>query len=137
MPPLLLAIARDLNTPLASVVTAAGGYFLAYGLMQPVWGIVSDRLGLVRTMRLALLLAGMCSLVSALSTGPLLLTIVRALAGGCFAATYPARSIYLGDTVPYKDRQSQIARPIVGIAVGTAAASLGVMTGDVVKSGDG
>ena len=38
---------------------AAGAYFLAYGLMQPVWGTVSDRLGRVRTMRLTLLLAGL------------------------------------------------------------------------------
>jgi predicted MFS family arabinose efflux permease len=125
MPPLLLAIAHDFDAPLAAVVTAAGAYFLAYGLMQPVWGVLSDRLGLVRTMRLTLFLAGSCSLASALSTGPLGLAITRALAGGFFAATYPACLIYLGDTVPSQDRQPQIARLMVGIAVGTAAASLG------------
>lgn len=58
MPPMLVAISRDLNLPLSTVVAAAGAYFLAYGLMQPVWGIVSDRLGLVRTLRVALGLVG-------------------------------------------------------------------------------
>jgi MFS family permease len=61
MPPMLIAIAIGLDAPLASVVQAAGAYFLAYGLMQPVWGMVSDELGLVRTMRLTLLFAGLAS----------------------------------------------------------------------------
>ena len=45
MPPMLVVIAHDLGVPLADVVRAAGAYFLAYGLSQPLWGIVSDRLG--------------------------------------------------------------------------------------------
>ena len=45
MPSVLLAISRDLEVPLQSVVTAASVYYIAYGAMQPVWGIVSDRLG--------------------------------------------------------------------------------------------
>jgi len=44
MPSVLLAISRDLEVPLQSVVTAASVYYIAYGAMQPVWGIVSDRL---------------------------------------------------------------------------------------------
>ena len=65
MPPMLVAIATDLDVPLSEIVHAAGAYFLVYGLMQPVWGAVSDRLGRVRTMRLTLLLAGLCSIGSA------------------------------------------------------------------------
>ena len=51
MPPMLVAIALDLGVPLSQAVQVAGAYFLAYGLMQPVWGMVSDSLGLVRTLR--------------------------------------------------------------------------------------
>jgi predicted MFS family arabinose efflux permease len=125
MPPMLIAIAVDLEAPLASVVQAAGAYFLAYGLMQPVWGMVSDELGLVRTMRVTLLLAGLSSLAGALTWNPLALGIARGAAGGFFGAAYPASLIYLGDTVPASRRQPAIARLMVGVALGTALASGG------------
>jgi predicted MFS family arabinose efflux permease len=125
MPPMLLAIAADLDVPLASVVTAAGAYFLAYGLMQPVWGMVSDSLGLVRTMRLTLLGAGVASLAGALTWDAFSLGIARGIAGGFFGAAYPASLIYLGDTVPADRRQRDITRLMVGVALGTALASVG------------
>ena len=90
MPPMLVVIAHDLGVPLADVVRAAGAYFLAYGLSQPVWGLVSDRLGRVRTMRLTLLLAGLATLGSALSGTAVVLAVTRGLAGGFFGAAYPA-----------------------------------------------
>jgi len=125
MPPMLLAIAHDLGVPLSQVVTAAGAYFLVYGLSQPVWGSISDRLGRVRTMRLMLLVAGVLTLVSAAAWGPVSLGITRGLAGGFFGAAYPATLIYLGDTVPAASRQRSIARLMVGVAMGTALASVG------------
>lgn len=125
MPPMLVAIAHDLGVPLSQIVTAAGAYFLVYGLSQPVWGFVSDRLGRVRTMRLTLLVAGILTLSSALAWGPVSLGITRGLAGGFFGAAYPATLIYLGDTVPAASRQPFIARLMVGVALGTALASVG------------
>jgi predicted MFS family arabinose efflux permease len=125
MPPMLVVIAHDLGVPLADVVRAAGAYFLAYGLSQPVWGMVSDRLGRVRTMRLTLLLAAVCTLASTLSGSTAVLGLARGLAGGFFGAAYPASLIYLGDTVPAAVRQRAIARLMVGVAMGTALASVG------------
>jgi predicted MFS family arabinose efflux permease len=125
MPPMLVVIAHDLGVPLADIVLAAGAYFLIYGVSQPLWGAVSDRLGRVRTMRLTLLMAGLCTLASALSGSTVLLAITRGLAGGFFGAAYPASLIYLGDTVPAALRQRDIARLMVGVAMGTALASVG------------
>ena len=125
MPPMLVAIAHDLHAPLGSIVRAAGVYFLAYGLSQPVWGTVSDRFGRVATMRGTLLLAGVCSIVSAAAGTPLLLAITRGVAGGLFGAAYPAALIYLGDTVHADVRQRDVARLMVGTALGTALASVG------------
>ena len=90
-----------------------------------MWGFVSDRLGRVRTMRLTLLLAGILTLSSALAWRPVSLGITRGLAGGFFGAAYPATLIYLGDTVPAASRQRVIARLMVGVALGTALASVG------------
>lgn len=125
MPPLLVAIAVDLDVPLSAVVHAAGLYFLVYGLSQPFWGVVSDRLGRVRTMRLTLLLAGVCTIASAAVGSTAALGAARGLAGGFFGAAYPATLIYLGDTVPAAVRQRDIARLMVGVALGTALASVG------------
>src|SRR3954470_5645168 len=125
MPPMLVAIAHDLGAPLGDVVRAAGAYFLVYGLSQPVWGSVSDRLGRVATMRVTLLLAGLCSIASAAAGTAGLLGIARGLAGGLFGATYPAALIYLGDTVRADVRQRDVARLMVGVALGTALASVG------------
>jgi predicted MFS family arabinose efflux permease len=125
MPPMLIAIAHDLGLPLGEVVRAAGAYFLVYGLSQPVWGSVSDRLGRVATMRWTLLLAGVCSVASAAATSAPYLVTTRGLAGGLFGATYPSALIYLGDTVRADVRQRDVARLMVGVALGTALASVG------------
>jgi MFS family permease len=125
MPPMLVAIALDLDTPLAGVVRAAGAYFLVYGLSQPVWGSVSDRFGRVATMRVTLFLAGLCAIASAAASTPMQLDVTRGLAGGLFGAAYPASLIYLGDTVPAAVRQRDVARLMVGVALGTALASVG------------
>jgi len=124
MPPMLVAIAHDLDASLAEVVQAAGAYFLVYGLSQPLWGIVSDRLGRVRTMRITLLAAGLFALLSAGAWSPLSLALTRGLAGGFFGAAYPATLIYVGDTVAISERQRDIARLMVGVATGTALASV-------------
>lgn len=125
MPPVLVAIAHDLGVPLSAAVHAAGFYFLAYGLSQPVWGLVSDALGRVRTMRLSLLVAAVATIASAFADSPVTLGLARGVAGAFFGAAYPASLIYLGDTVPMQRRQPEITRLMVGVALGTAAASVG------------
>ncbi len=125
MPPMLVAIAHDLGVPLSDIVHAAGVYFLVYGLCQPVWGMVSDHLGRVRTMRVTLLLAGIFTILSAVTGSPVMLGVARGLAGGFFGAAFPATLIYLGDTVPAAQRQREVSRLMVGVALGTALASAG------------
>ncbi len=125
MPPMLVAISRDLGAPLSAIVAAAGAYFLVYGLMQPVWGIVSDLLGLVRTLRVTLLLAALATTSAAFASSALTLGVSRALAGACFAAAIPGTLVYVGDTVPSHRRQRNITDLMVGVALGTALAAAG------------
>jgi predicted MFS family arabinose efflux permease len=125
MPPMLVVIARDLGVPLSQIVHAAGAYFLAYGLMQPVWGMVSDRLGLVRTLRVTLLLAAAATTAAAFAGSVLMLGILRGLAGACFSAAIPATLVYVGDTVPAHRRQRDVTDLMAGVAVGTALAAAG------------
>lgn len=126
--PLLVVIGLDLNESLVAVAVVASGYFLAYGLMQPVWGMVSDRIGRVRVMRVALLGAALAGLGSALAPNLAVLGVSRLVAGGCFAAVIPATLVYVGDMWPAAVRQRPLsdllAASSLGIALATAGAGL-------------
>jgi len=120
MPPLLVAISTDLDVPLAAVAGAAGAYFLAYGLMQPVWGLVSERVGLARAIRWALLGGTVASVASAFVTDVATLTLARVAAGICLSAAFPSTLIYVGEVVPGDRRQLEVTRLMTGLALGTA-----------------
>ncbi|MFI5889896.1 MFS transporter [Actinoplanes sp. NPDC051513] len=125
MPPMLIITARSLGVPLAAVVQTASVYFLAYGLMQPIWGLLSERLGRVRTLRITLAAAGVAAAGSAAVTTVTQLGVARALAGAAFSAAIPASLIYVGDTVSRERRQTEVTNLMVGVALGTALASAG------------
>ncbi|MGZ0204426.1 MFS transporter [Streptomyces sp. RM1] len=121
--PMLVLIGPDLGVPLATVVLAASGYYLAYGLMQPVWGAASDRWGRVRVMRVSLAGAAPAALASALAPDAPVLIGARLLTGACFAAAIPASLTYVGDTVPAAVRQRPLSELMTAFALGTALAT--------------
>jgi predicted MFS family arabinose efflux permease len=122
--PMLLVIAVDLDASVAQVTTAASLYYLSYGLLQPVWGIVSARLGTIRTLRLALVGAAVAGALSALSPGIVLLAVLRCIAGGFFGGAIPATLVYVGATVPIERRQQPVTDLMAGVAVGMALATV-------------
>jgi predicted MFS family arabinose efflux permease len=122
--PMLLTIASSLGASLTDVAATASLYYLLYGLMQPVWGMLSDRLGRVRVMRLTLFGAAVAGVLSSLAPNLTVLIIARALAGGLFAAVIPASLVYIGDTVGMGTRQKALADLMAASAVGTALATV-------------
>ena len=123
--PLLVVISLDLGASLAAVAGVASGYFLAYGLMQPVWGLISDRIGRVRVMRIALLGAAVAGVGSVLAPNLLVLGLTRAVAGVCFAALIPATLVYVGDAWPAAVRQRPLSDVLAASSLGVAAATAG------------
>ena len=122
--PMLVTIAAALGASLASVAATASLYYLLYGVMQPVWGMLSDRLGRVRVMRLTLFGATVAGVLSAFAPNLTVLVAARALAGGLFAAVIPASLVYVGDTVGMGSRQKALADLMAASAVGTALATV-------------
>ena len=122
--PMLLTIAASLGASLTEVAATASLYYLLYGLMQPVWGMLSDRLGRVRVMRLTLFGAAVAGVLSSLAPKMTVLIIARTLAGGLFAAVIPASLVYIGDTVGMGTRQKALADLMAASAVGTALATV-------------
>jgi predicted MFS family arabinose efflux permease len=123
--PLLVLMGLDLGAPLSAVAAVASSYFLAYGLMQPVWGMISDRIGRVRVMRLALIGAAAAGAGSALAPNLLVLGITRTVAGACFAAVIPATLVYVGDVWPQEVRQRPLTDVLAASSVGIAGATAG------------
>ena len=122
--PMLVTIAAALGASLAETTAIASLYYLLYGGMQPVWGMLSDRLGRVRVIRLTLYGAAFAGVLSAAAPNLALLIAARALAGGMFAAVVPAALVYVGDTVGMEFRQKALADLMAASAVGTALATV-------------
>ncbi|MCF8543352.1 MAG: MFS transporter [Candidatus Nanopelagicales bacterium] len=127
--PMLLTMGQDFNVDLATITLSVSAYLLFYGLAQPVWGLISDRLGRISTLRLALVLAAVMDLVSIIpmSIGPFI--AIRAIAGATMAGVFPTAVIFLGDTISdSRARQSSIASLQTGVALGL---SLGTVLGGI------
>ena len=122
--PMLLVMAASLHTSVGTVTIAASLYFLTYGLLQPVWGIVLARLGTIRTLQIALLGAAAAGLLSALSPGVVVLVALRGIAGGFFGGAVPATLVYVGAMVPVERRQQPLTDLMAGVAVGMAVATV-------------
>lgn len=121
--PLLLLVAVDLGATLAQALAVASVYFLAYGMCQPLWGVLSDRFGRVRLMQAALLAAATAGILSALAPNLGLLVAARALTGAFFGAVVPTSLTYVGDTVDEEHRQPALSDLMGAMAVGTALAT--------------
>ncbi|MEU6713300.1 MFS transporter [Nonomuraea sp. NPDC046802] len=121
--PMLVLIAVDLNVPLSAAVAAASAYYLAYGLTQPLWGVLSDRFGRVRVMRGALFGAALAGAVSALMPVLGALVVARVVTGACFGAVIPTGLTYVGDTVQASVRQRALTDLMGAAALGTALAT--------------
>ncbi len=125
IPPILLAISRDLRAPLGEVTAVASVYFLLYGLMQLPYGLLSDRVGRVRVLRVALLGMGLANALSAVAPTLGGLVAGKALTAGLIAAILPTALVYLGDQVPFDRRQQAIVNVLAAGALGTAVATIG------------
>jgi predicted MFS family arabinose efflux permease len=110
--PILVTLAVALHVPLASAVSIAGGYALAYGLSQPLWGVLSDRIGRLRTIRAGLTVAALAGLASAVAPDLSTLATLRVLAGFAFGAVAARR------------RQAALADLMAALGLGSGLAAL-------------
>lgn len=126
---MLVPIAHGLGVPLGSAVLAASGYFLAYGLSQPLWGLLSDRFGRVRLMRATLLGGAAAGVLAVVAPNLAVLVAARVVGGACFGAVVPTSLTYVGDTVAAATRQRALADLMAAMALGTtlATAAAGVL----------
>lgn len=122
--PLLPLIARDMSATVGETSAIVAAFAVGYGFLQLLFGPVGDRFG-------KFLVAGLCSLATGIATasasqsGSLeTLITVRFLAGAAAAGLIPLAFAWIGDVVPFDQRQAVLARflsaQITGIVLGQA-----------------
>lgn len=123
--PLLVPIAVDFRRPLSEVAILASLYFFVYGLFQVGYGLLSDRFGRVRIIRITLAGMAAAGLISAVAPTFPVLVAGRVLTGAFASAVMPASLVYLADTFAFRVRQQAVSSLLAAVALGTTAASVG------------
>jgi len=99
-------------------------FTVAYGLVQVLFGPMGDRYGKARLVRLALAGCAVASLASAFATDFEALVWTRVAWGIAAAGVIPLAMAWIGDTVPYEQRQATLARLLTGTISGMMAGQL-------------
>lgn len=99
-------------------------FSVAYGLMQLLFGPLGDRYGKARLVCVALFGCAAGALASALAPGFDALVGLRVLWGMAAAGIIPLAIAWIGDAVPYEQRQATLARLLTGTLSGMMAGQL-------------
>ena len=115
--PVLHAIAVDFSVAVTDLWVVIASFSLPYGLNQLVLGPVGDRFGKLRVMLGSLfgyaVFTGACAFSSDLAS----LSLLRACAGAASAGLIPVGMAYIGDAVPYEQRQVTLSKFLTGIVL--------------------
>jgi predicted MFS family arabinose efflux permease len=122
--PMLIPIAATFQVSLAAASGAASLYYLAYGLMPLLYGLLADRFGRVRIIRAALAGMVLADILAALSPNLPTLLLARFVAGGIACGVFPTTLVYLGDRFAFAVRQQAITKVLASVALGTAAGTI-------------
>lgn len=127
---MLPELAREFSASMAEVAQVVSMFAVVYGLAQLFYGPLGDRLGKFRVITFTTLGSAAGSL-AAFFAGDLQWLIVARVLAACFAAAIiPLSLAWIGDAVPYQQRQEILARVGVGTTLGIVGGQLvgGVLT---------
>ncbi len=116
--PLLPQVAQEFGVSAGDASVIATAFALAYGLCQLIWGALGDRFGKYRLVALMTLISALTGGGAAFAGSLATLGIARFAAGATAAAIVPLGMAFVGDHVPYRDRQAVLARFLTGTILG-------------------
>ena len=117
----LPALADVFGVSLGAAAQVITVFSVAYGLLQLAYGPLGDRLGKWRVIAAAVFVSGLSAAACALAPDFSLLLWARLFAGATCAGVIPLAMAWIGDAVPYAERQPVLARFLTGQIIGLAA----------------
>lgn len=121
---LLPRLANDFDVSLGDASYVITTFSIAYGLSQLLFGPLGDRFGKYLVVAWACLACSATAMLCALAPNFPMLLLARLLAGGTAAAVIPLSMAWLGDVVPYDQRQPVLARFLTGQVLGLSSGAL-------------
>jgi predicted MFS family arabinose efflux permease len=119
--PMLPQLATEFGASTGEAAATVMAFAVAYGLLQMFFGPVGDRYGKFRVIVIATFACAVGSVGAAMSTSLEMLIICRALSGAAGGGIIPLSMAWIGDNVPYEQRQATLARFLTGTILGMAA----------------
>lgn len=116
--PMLPQLALEFGTRIADLAGVITAFAMAYGLMQLFYGPMADRIGKLRVIAWATGVASLGSAACGFAIGPDSLAVLRLLTGAACASLIPLTLAWIGDSVPYAQRQPVLARFMIGSTLG-------------------
>lgn len=124
--PMLIVIAAQESIPVSEAAALLAAYSLAYALGQPLWGVLGDAIGRLRTVRITLFCALLASVASAIAPSMPLVFLARILCGLFMGALFPTVLTMIGDTVAVGvERGRAVSALQTTTALGTTVATVG------------
>ncbi|MBI2772244.1 MAG: MFS transporter [Burkholderiales bacterium] len=121
---LLPRLAADFGRTPGTAGRVIISFSVAYGLMQLLFGPLGDRYGKIRMVCLAMFGCAVGALACALAPGFDALVGLRVLWGMAAAGVIPLALAWIGDAVPYEQRQATLARLLTGTLAGMMGGQL-------------
>ena len=125
---MLPRLATQFGVGLAQAATVITVFAVAYGALQVAFGPLGDRFGKLRVISLACFGASLATLACLVAPGYGTFVTARLVAGGFCGGLIPLSMAWIGDVVPYAERQPVLARFLLGqiLGLGGGAAVGGV-----------
>ncbi|HET9577618.1 MAG TPA: MFS transporter [Usitatibacter sp.] len=120
---MLPRIAAQFQVGLAQAASVITVFAVAYGVMQVVFGPLGDRFGKLRVIGWACVVAAAATFLCLAAPGFHSFVAGRLLSGGFCGCIIPLAMAWIGDVVPYRERQPVIARFLLGQILGLGAGS--------------
>ena len=129
--PLLPQVASDFGTSLGATSAIVTAYAIPYGLTQVFAGLIGDRLGKCQAVAATCAISCVLVLLCAVSQSLPQLALARLICAPAAATIVPIGMVYVGDAVPYAQRQPVLARFLAGQMCGMIAGQIaGGIIGD-------
>ncbi len=123
---MLVRLAADFDITLGAAAMTVTVFGFAYGVSQLLFGPLGDRYGKYLVIAWGSLACAITALACGLVPDFSSLLVARALAGATCASVIPLSMAWIGDVIAYEDRQSVLARFLIGQVLGL---SFGILLG--------